>query len=176
MNTLKDDLQFIKENKTKSKLKETLEQSYRSMNNSIIDDTSSVNNSLISNVSSNNMRKNCKYNLKEKFSDMNMAKLKDFLNSYNPSKNILLFVDSKNNIWELIKRNDLNLNILNYHCENIISATSGLFTNKFLNEDGEDSQISKFLNIEIKENSLNNSELDISKMTDFNFMREELEN
>lgn len=150
-----------------------------------INDNASVNlnNSVISHRSSTTVKK--KFNLKDKFVfDSNMSKFHDFLNCFNPSKNILLFVDSKNNFWELVKRNDLTLNIVMNNCENIMSVTSGLKTNKFVCGDAEDSPKSKLLNIEIKDNfddrsSLNNSELDISKVTDFNlshFIRDMNEN
>lgn len=143
-------------------------------------DASSINlnNSIISDRSATNQPHQKKYNLKEKFNfDANMKKFQDFLISYNPSKNILLFVDSKNNFWELIKRNDLNMTVLNNNSENIISATSGMFTNKFLIDHADDdSPKSKLFNIEIKDYSLNNSELDISKVTDYNFLRDLNEN
>jgi hypothetical protein len=112
--------------------------------------------------------------IKEKFNfDTNFSKFQDFLNSYSSNKNILLFIDSKNNFWELVKRNDLNINIINSNCENIISISNALKSNVFICDDQLDSPKSKLLNIEIKDNcddksSLNGSELDISKVTDFN--------
>jgi hypothetical protein len=141
-----------------------------------MDESINLNNSVMSNRSANTMNK--KYNLKEKFTmDYNMTKFQEFLNFYNSSKNILVFVDSKNNFWEIVKRNDLNMNIfLNNNCENIVSIASGQIntnnnefnSNRFINIDGEDSPKSKFYNLEIKDRSLNNSEMDISRMTDFN--------
>jgi hypothetical protein len=133
-----------------------------------------MNNSYISNISSNTVKK--KYNLKEKFNlDSNMTKFQEFLNSYNATKNILLFVDSKNNFWEILKRNDLSMNIFMNNYDNITSITSKInanynLNNKFLNIDMDDHSDMKFDNLEIKEDnrSLNNSELDISRVTDCN--------
>jgi len=172
MNSLKDDMQFILENKTKSKMKEKLEKSkqYIDLNSSALNDSSVLDNSVISNVSTNTIKK--KYNIKEKFAfDQNlMCKFNEFLMNYNVAKNLLLLVDNRNTIWELVRRNDLNIGSLNSNCENLISVTAGISSNKYFLDD--DSPKSRLLNIEIKDNydnrSMNNSELDISKVTDFN--------
>ncbi len=129
----------------------------------------SLNSSFISNRSSNNNVKK-KINLKDKF-NFDSNKLQDFLNLYSFNKNVLLFVDSKNNIWEIIKRKDLCINSIG-NCENISSVISGFVSNYQGDGDSECSGINKFGNLEIKDNfedkSLNGSELDISKVTDFN--------
>ncbi len=109
-----------------------------------------------------------------------MTKFQEFLNSYKPNKNILIMLDSKNNFWELVKRQDLTSNILLGNFENLLSITSmknigfnsnrsGAGLNKFFCLDPEDSPKSKLLNIEIKENEGNISELDMSKLTELNF-------
>lgn len=154
MNTIKDDLQFILENKSKAKLKERLESSFNTLNES------DLNNSFISN---NNISKiKSKYNLKDKMDNKNLTKFQEFLNTYNQNKNVLLLIDSKNTVWELVRRIDLSVNNL-HSIENITSCGTGFKDENNLDE--------KLLNIEIKENedkSFINSELDISKNTDFN--------
>jgi hypothetical protein len=153
--------------------------SSRNLNESI-----NLNNSVLSctsNISSTSINK--KYNLKEKFTlDYNMTKFQDFLNAYIPSKNLLLFVDSKNNFWEIVRRYDLDSRGLSSGVEGIMSVTSLTNAgNEFYNAtnrsklDLEDSPKSKFYNLEIKDRSMNNSELDISRNLDFNisnFIRE----
>ena len=158
--------------------------SSRNLNESI-----NLNNSVlsgVSNASATSHRK--KYNLKEKFTlDQNMTKFEDFLNAFSPTKNILIFLDSKSNFWEIVRRNDLDTRGLINGIEGVISVTSLLssagvpefYTNRSKFENLEDSPKSKFYNLEIKDRSLNNSELDISRTTDFNishFMRDMNEN
>jgi hypothetical protein len=151
MSILKNDLQFIVDNRTKSKLKEKLDHSTISLNES------ALNTSILSNVSTHTIKK--KYNIRENIDTKSCTKFQEFLESFNENKNLLLFVDGGFNMWELVKRNDLNVhNLLNY--ENI---TSILNKNKYFIED-------KLLNIEIKENDEGKSvmDLDISKVTDLN--------
>jgi len=125
----------------------------------------------MSNRSSKNFKK--KYNLKENLNfENNMSKFQEFLNSYIINKNILIFIDSRNNLWELVKRTDLNMNILNNNCENLVSIISRAKIHGSVDLNRE-SPKSKLINIEIKDHyddisSLNGSELDISKVTDFN--------
>jgi len=125
----------------------------------------------MSNRSSKNFKK--KYNLKENLNfENNMSKFQEFLNSYIINKNILIFIDSRNNLWELVKRTDLNMNILNNNCENLVSIISRTKIHESV-ELNRESPKSKLINIEIKDHydnisSLNGSELDISKVTDFN--------
>ncbi len=152
--------------------------SSRNLNESI-----NLNNSVLSytsNVSATSINK--KYNLKEKFTlDYNMTKFQDFLNMYAPSKNILLFVDSRNNFWEIVRRTDLDSRGLSSGVDGIMSVTyltGNDFNHNHNNNsrmDLEDSPKSKFYNLEIKDRSMNNSELDISRNLDFNisnFIRE----
>lgn len=169
MNMIKDDLQFILENKSKSKLKERLETSF---SNSILNESDYLNNSIASAKSKGRIKS--KYNLKEKMDNKNLTKFQEFLNTYNQNKNILLLVDSKNTVWELVKRPDLSIASLST-VENITSIGSGINLNKDENYNSNNNTSNivdeKLLNIEIKENedkSFVNSELDISKVTDFN--------
>jgi cytoplasmic iron level regulating protein YaaA (DUF328/UPF0246 family) len=154
MHNLKDDMQFITENRKKSRLTEKLNESFTSLNDSNI-----LNGSILSNLSTNTIKK--KYNLKESMDNKNLTKFQDFLSQYNENKNLLLLVDSKNAIWEIIKRPDLSpSNIANG--DNIVSIISKLKDAYNVEE--------KLLNIEIKDNYDNRSvsELDISKVTDLN--------
>lgn len=48
-------------------------------------------------------------NLSKKYGNKKMKKLQHFLNTYNSENNILLLLDNFNNIWEIIKRKDLNI-------------------------------------------------------------------
>ncbi len=80
----------------------------------------------------------------------------------------------KNNIWEFVRRPDLSIASLSTN-ENITSILSNIGVKKQNNYNSNlnNSNIidEKLLNIEIKENeekSFINSELDISKVTDFN--------
>lgn len=125
-----------------------------------------------------------KVNLKENF-EMNEkfdSKFNEFLASFHPLRNILFFVDSKQTVWELVRRKDLSPSTLANKPEGIRSILSELnATNKFLAVDAEiHSPKSKLVNIEIKDidhdRSLIASELDFSKVTDFNismYMKEQ---
>ena len=107
------------DNRSKTKLKEKLDSSMVSLNDSCL------NNSIISNVSTNTIKK--KYNIRENIDLKGCTRFQDFLESFNENKNLLLFVDGSLNIWELVRRNDLNANsMLSY--DNI---TSILNKNKY---------------------------------------------
>jgi hypothetical protein len=156
-------------------MKEKLEQSHRSISSNKskyhsanLNESSILNSSAISGNCSNTIKK--KYNMKERINFENMTKFQEFLNVYNPNKNVLLFLDSKNSFWELVKRNDLSINYLISNVDNIISVTSGLDAKQYNSNNiyGEESPKSKFYNLEIKDRSCNNSDLDISRMTDLN--------
>jgi hypothetical protein len=99
-----------------------------------------------------------KINIKEKFGELN--KLQEVLNNYIHLRSLIILVDNKGNLWELVRRNDLTSQSLS-NPENINS-----FLTKVNLEDN------KLLNIEIRENfdtrSFNNSELDLSKTSDLN--------
>ena len=191
MSSMKDDIQFILENRSKSKLKDKLNQSIisssmnnshqssanQSQNNSIIHSSSnnvsyytsnnnnlnesSLNCSVISCVSQTNVRR--KFNIKDKF--ILEDNLTDFLNNYNQYKNILFLVDNKGNIWELIKRIDLNTHIIT---NNPSSLKSLVFCEKI-----QDTNLS---NIEIKDPFENRSafettEEEFGKFAEFNLSK-----
>ena len=166
MAIIKDDIQFIKENKSKSKMTEKLNQSIFSnfsvnsresqknnnFNNSFVSNNSSLNSSIISNVLNSSINSNLTSSKKEEKLKINLQEkylinenFTNYLNNYNQYKNIILFVDNNENIWELIKRNDLNLNYINNNPQNIQSI---LISDK-IND--------KLSNIEIKENSSNSN-------------------
>ena len=136
LSSMKDDIQFILENRNKSKMKEKLNQSIisnensnqssaqQSQNNSIIHslnnvsynygnnttimNESSLNNSIISGISTQAVKR--KFNIKDRFTlDDNLT---EFLSNYNQYKNILFLIDNKGNVWELIKRIDLTMNAI----------------------------------------------------------------
>ncbi len=170
MSSIKDDIQFILENKTRSKMKEKLNQSIYSsnnnLNNSFISNNSSVihnptnNNNNISYISGNSSLNNSiisassssiasshrnshfyngrrKFNIKDRFSiEDNFT---DFLTHYNQYKNILFLIDNNDNVWELVKRIDLNINTIINNPSNLKSI---IFCEK-IND--------KLNNIEIKE-------------------------
>ena len=46
-----------------------------------------------------------KVNLNDKFS----GKLKEILENYDKNSNVILFADSNNSVWEIIKRKDLTI-------------------------------------------------------------------
>ncbi len=175
MSSIKDDIQFILENQTRSKMKEKLNQSIYSSNNNLnnsfisnnssvihnnnnnisyISGNSSLNNSIISASSSsiNSSHRNSnfygrkKFNIKDRFCiDDNFT---DFLSSYNQYKNILFLIDNNDNVWELVKRIDLNINTISNYNSNVKSV---IFCEK-LND--------KLNNIEIKEPFENKSLLE----------------
>ena len=130
------------------KQKRDLDQSY--------DDNYSLNCSFTSEVSSQTIKR--RQNLNERFK--NVLKFQELLSNYVPNKSIILLVDNKHGLWELVKRNDLDLNCLS-NLESISSLTI-----KKLQDDN------KLINIEIKDNydmsSLNNSEIDLSRNNDIN--------
>ncbi len=105
-----------------------------------------------------------KINLKENLED-NKESLKNFeklLNDYDPdSKDILLFIDNKNNIWELIKRNDLKIETLN-------SSHELVSYNKLIMDLRNDKRLMEENILDIHNSSFNNSDLDISKGSDCN--------
>ena len=153
MSSIKDDIQFILENKTRSKMKEKLNQSIYSsnnnLNNSFISNNSSVihnptnNNNNISYISGNSSLNNSiisassssitsshrnshfyngrrKFNIKDRFSiEDNFT---DFLTHYNQYKNILFLIDNNDNVWELVKRIDLNINTIINNPSNLKSV------------------------------------------------------
>ena len=96
--------------------------------------------------------------MKEKFGELN--KLQEILSNYIHLRSLIILVDNKGNLWELVRRNDLTTQSL-ANPDNITSLLS-----KVNQEDN------KLLNIEIRENfdarSFNNSELDLSKNSDLN--------
>lgn len=167
-------------------MKETLENSFRydRENEKVLGKASSVydlnsNNNLNSSFCSNVSKRtiNRRYNIKENmnFDFGSMTRFQEFLTNYQANKNILLFVDSNHNVWEIIKRFDININSITNN-DNLISIVNynnnnNNSNNKFFNIDDTSS---KFLNIEIKDNydnrSMNTCELDVSKITDFNNM------
>lgn len=172
MNNLKNDIQFILQSKSIANSKENLENSFNdSLNNSDL-------NSFVNSTNKAN-RITGKYNLLESLDNTNFKKFQDILNTYNHNKNILLLVDNKNNIWELLKRNDLSINNLSTieSISTLVSIKNGEINNNFdcnkNNNDNNNCHINqdKLLDIEIKENeekSFINSELEISKVSDFN--------
>ena len=120
----------------------------KNLNSSCLNESSILNSSVVSDVSFSAAKK--KYNLKDRFNFQNMTKFQEFLNTYNQAKNVLLFLDSKNNFWELVKRSDISVNYLMSNVDNITSIVSNIDkynsnTNyKFLNIEC-DSPKSKFL-------------------------------
>lgn len=102
-----------------------------------------------------------KVNLKENYNiikEDNYEHLDAILKSYNPdNKDILLFLDSDNNIWELIRRKDLNVNSL-------ISTDELTSFNKIIS----DLELWKMNDnlLDVDNTSINNSDLDLSKITD----------
>jgi hypothetical protein len=150
---LKDDLQFLMENRKTSKLKETLRT--ESLNNS-------HNSSFLLNNSYFTTPACRKYNLRDHIKNSSgLTKFQEFLNQYNDNRNIILLVDSKMNIWELIKRTDISLTNITNGGSDLVSIV-----NKIKNSFNEE----RLLNIELKGNFDNRSvsDLDISKVTDFN--------
>jgi len=182
MNTIKDDMQFILDNKksTKSPInlnerkKERMETSYsnislsENMNNSLINSTSILNNSNFYENNNNNINNITCYNLNEKMEQKQLTKFQEFLNGFNSNKNVLLLVDSRSKIWEIIKRNDLDVTKLSN--DEYVNSCCSIFSKDKFNEDNKILD-EKLMNIEIKENedkSFINSELDISKVSDMN--------
>jgi hypothetical protein len=172
INNIKDDIQFIKENKSKNKMQNKLNQSIISniskisdnsqniiknnsnFNNSFISNNSSLNSSFISN-SLNNSINNSKQKNEEDKKQINLSNrykfdfnLTNFLNSYKETKNILFLIDNNENIWEIIPRNDLNIEDLEK--KNIKNLNSIL---KIKNNNNYNNNIifDKLANIQIKE-------------------------
>jgi hypothetical protein len=152
MSLLKNDIQFIIENRNKSKLKEKLD-------NSMSLNESSLNNSILSNMSTNTIKK--KYNIRDNLESNGLTKFQEFLESFIETKNLIFLVDSFNNIWELVRRNDLTIYTLT-NSDNLKSVTHKNRDNYDVGE--------KLLNIEIKEidDGKSFNDLDISKVTDLN--------
>lgn len=189
MSGIKDDMQFILETKNSQKFKDLKDFNFNNLNNSmnIMDSSFSnvsenlnnensfnnnnINNSLLNNSSCTVKHFNEKirsYNLNEKFEEKNLTKFQEFLTNFSSNKNILLLVDSKSIIWEIIKRKDLDISKLNNEefinsCSSIINMKN--FEEKIFEEND------RLMNIEIKENeekSFADSALDISKVSDMN--------
>jgi hypothetical protein len=169
---------------------EKLDQSVKSHNTIDLNESESkLNYSSFSIISTNTIKRKNVYNLKEnlKFDEDSNSKFQIFLNSYSPIKNILFFLDSKNNVWELVKRTDLNHFNIYENVDNIRSI-AGIKENLSVTNrsrflcitpksksfciDADDSPKSKLLNIKIKNNDISfnsQSELDISRINDLNF-------
>jgi hypothetical protein len=113
---------------------------------------SSLNASVISEFSTDTVIVQKKViNLQKRFA--NAENLQTILNSYNDDT-IIIFVDGKNQLWEIIKRDDMNINILKTP-----QKVNSIFKQKNLNE-------SRLLNVEIKDiqnTSLNHSYLHTGK-------------
>ena len=154
IDNIKDDIQFLLENKSKSKIKEKLNQSIaynNSLNSSFCSEKKNADNNNISFTSENSylsnlsvtyngpdpsilrqlnynlntsqqnnnidglnyknennknlMMKKSNFNLKDKYSINENFSM--FINKINMKKDILILIDGKNNVWELIKRGDL---------------------------------------------------------------------
>ena len=154
IDNIKDDIQFLLENKSKSKIKEKLNQSIaynNSLNSSFCSEQKNADNNNISFASENSylsnlsvtykgpdpsilrqlnynlntsqqnnnidglnyknennknlMMKKSNFNLKDKYSINENFSM--FINKINMKKDILILIDGKNNVWELIKRGDL---------------------------------------------------------------------
>lgn len=179
MSSLKDDIQFILEHKSKSKLRDKLNQSInshsnQSLNNSVIhshssyasykninmNDSSILNNSIISNISTQTVKK--KINIKDRFQIS--GNLTDFLSNYSQLKNILFLIDNRGIVWELIMRIDINPNMIT---SNPSSMKSILCCDRTLDD--------KLHHIEIRDpfdnQSLAASEEDFGKYSDFNISK-----
>jgi len=171
-------------------MNEKLDQSIKSHNTIDLNQSESrLNNSSFSIISTNTIRRKNVYNLKENlnFEEDSNTKFQLFLNSYSPIKNILFFLDSKNNVWELVKRTDLNKFNIYENVENLRSVARMKENLSISNRsrficttpksksfliDADDSPKSKLLNIKIKHNDISfnsQSELDISRINDLNF-------
>ena len=173
INNIKDDIQFIKENKSKNKMQNKLNQSIISniskisdnsqniiknnsnFNNSFISNNSSLNSSFISN-SLNNSINNSKQKNEENKKKINLSNrykidfnLTNFLNSYKETKNILFLIDNNENIWEIIPRSDLNIEDLEK--KNIKNLNSILKIKKNNNNYNNNIIFDKLANIQIKE-------------------------
>jgi hypothetical protein len=197
MNTIKDDLQFILDNnknsksfmkikerdrdidRDKEKDRERLDTSIfnsENLNSSYVHSTSKLNNSYVKNNEynylNNNVNNTC-YNLNEKMEEKQLTKFQEFLTGFNSNKNILLLIDGKGLIWELIKRKDLDISRLS-NDEYVTSCCSIFDKDNYKEKNkiyGNEVLNDKLLNIEIKEDedkSYINSELDISKVSDMN--------
>lgn len=90
----------------------------------------------------------------------------EFFNSQELDANVLLFVDNKNNIWELLKRKDLCIDLLN----NLNYTKINSLKNYINYPDTSFSRLENNLIIEEKRDntSINNSDLEISINTEFN--------
>ena len=156
VSVLKDDIQFLLENKSKKKLKENLDMSmssnrsgyssnssYISSNNSHRSDLNSSFQSIVSNTGN---KQRTQFNLRDRFNfDKNFT---EFLYTYNPSKNILILIDNSGDMWELVKRNDLNKEYVkqNPDCvKSILQSYKGnedkLIYDKLLKEDKSEENI-----------------------------------
>jgi len=120
------------------------------MNASYLSDNNSVNNTFI------------KTNIKDKYNGT--KKMQELLNKGSQdNKTVLLFVDNKNNIWELIRRSDIKLSQLN-NPDSISSIIKTTKNNSCFNTE-------KLLNIEINDNNSENlntvSDVNISRNSNF---------
>jgi hypothetical protein len=93
----------------------------------------------------------------------NVKKFTKILDLYKINSNLILLVDSNNMVWEILKRDDLTISSL-MTPENIISYKDQLLqVNHNLLLDFICEQ-----ELEEENKSLNNSEIDLSKVSDFN--------
>lgn len=126
-----------------------------------------LNQSFVSNMTHNTVKQ--KINIKDRFNTD--PKFVDFFIDYDPAKNLLFMVDGKQNIWEVVTREDLSIDCL-LNCENLYSITTTTMAKRNKFEQINDNDQNRLLNIEIKDNHdekcFSNSEFNISKITDLN--------
>jgi hypothetical protein len=213
INLIKDDIQFLMENKSRSKLIDKLNQSISAMNslnssfcsenknndennninkdnfnNSFISDNNLNNSYLSQNISNlsvtyygadQNMLRDLNYALNTNSTNNKKKEKKildikeryrindnfsDFILKTNSKKDILFFIDGKENVWEIVRRKDLNVEQLNNDKEVKLKSVVDLlendkskifFENNFLKDNkniiDNNKLDNKLIDIEIKE-------------------------
>lgn len=222
---IKDDIQFLMENKSKSMIKEKLNQSIaynNSLNSSFCSEQrnndnnisftseKSLENSYLSNLSityngpdpnilrqlnynlntsqqnnnidninlkheikKNILIKNNNYNLKAKY--LINEDFSSFINKINIKKDLLFLIDGKNNVWELIKRGDLTVELLQKYenekekenrIKSIINICQTKSKNDIINILNNEDEKKNYINKDENENLL---DIKIKEPTDFLF-------
>lgn len=110
-----------------------------------------------------------KVNLMHKF--RNVKKLEYLLQNFCASSNIILLVDSNNNIWELVRRYDIKYTYLKDNAINVKSIINvGVKNYQNMNNEESFIEVDRMLNLKIKDDDFNRtitSEMNLSKLTDF---------
>lgn len=102
------------------------------------------------------------YNIKDHFEYDDVNKLSSVLKSFSSDNNsVILFVDTNSKVWQLVQREDISADSLSNpeYCESVVNSPWKVIREEHI-------PLDNFLNID--QASAYTSEVDMSKITEFN--------